>query len=111
MSDHTASVAMDKTNGWWCKILPADVDHDGDMDIIAGNLGTNTQFKVSKEEPLVTYTGDFDNNGRMDPLMTWYIQHASYPFNTRDEITGELPALNKKFLRYADYAKPRSTIY
>ena len=105
MSDHTASVAMDKTNGWWCKILPADVDHDGDMDIIAGNLGTNTQFKVSKEEPLVTYTGDFDNNGRIDPLMTWYIQHASYPFNTRDEITSQLPALNKKFLRYADYAK------
>ena len=83
----------------------ADIDHDGDNDLIAGNLGTNTQFKVSQQEPLVTYAGDFDNNGTTDPLMTWYIQHSSYPFNSRDEIVEQLPMLNKKFLRYAQYAK------
>jgi hypothetical protein len=99
------SIGLDKSNGWWCKIIPADVDHDGDIDFIAGNLGTNTQFRVNKEEPLMVYADDFDNNGRMDPVMTWYIQHVSYPFNSRDEIVGQLPVLNKKFLRYADYGK------
>jgi hypothetical protein len=87
------------------KFLPEDIDGDGDMDFIAGNLGTNTQFKVSKEEPLITYTEDFDNNGTIDPLMTRYIQHVSYPYNSRDEVTGQLPALNKKFLHYSDYGR------
>ncbi|HET6994987.1 MAG TPA: VCBS repeat-containing protein [Chitinophagaceae bacterium] len=99
----TAVSALDKSNGWWCKVVPADIDHDGDIDLIAGNLGSNTQFKVSNEEPLVTYAADFDNNGRVDPVMTWFVQHASFPYNTRDEITGQMPVLNKKFLRYADY--------
>jgi hypothetical protein len=99
------AVGLGKSNGLWCRIVPADIDHDGDIDFIAGNLGTNTQFKVTAEEPLVTYVDDFDNNGRQDPVMTWYIQHASYPFNSRDEIVGQMPVLNKKFLRYADYGK------
>ena len=102
--DITTGSALDKSNGWWCKIVPADVDHDGDLDLIAGNLGTNTQLSVSAEEPLITYAADFDKNGRIDPLMTRYIQHVSYPYNSRDEITGQMPILNKKFLRYSQYA-------
>ncbi len=84
---------LQKTNGWWCKIVPADVDHDGDMDLIMGNMGTNTQFKTTVDQPLITYADDFDNNGRIDPLMTWYIQNVSYPFNSRDEMTGQMPIL------------------
>jgi hypothetical protein len=105
LTNITESLGLGKSNGWWCRIIPADVDHDGDIDFIAGNLGTNTQFKVNNEEPLITYVDDFDGNGRLDPLMTWYIQHASYPFNSRDELVGQLPVMNKKFLRYADYGK------
>lgn len=99
----SAQSGLAKTNGWWCQVLPADVDNDGDMDLILGNMGRNTQFRTSEQEPLVTYTDDFDNNGKMDPLMTWYVQHASYPFNTRDEIVGQMPGLNKKFIRYSDF--------
>ncbi|MEO5564580.1 MAG: VCBS repeat-containing protein [Chitinophagaceae bacterium] len=102
--DISSQSGLEKTNGWWCQLIPADVDNDGDMDFILGNMGQNTQFKTSKEQPLVTYTDDFDKNGKMDPLMTWYIQNASYPFNTRDEIVGQIPVLNKKFIRYADFA-------
>lgn len=103
LSDISAQSGLQRTDGWWCKILPADIDHDGDIDFIVGNMGCNTQFKTSESQPLVTYAGDFDNNGKIDPLMTWYIQNASYPFNTRDEVVGQLPFLNKKFIRYASY--------
>lgn len=102
--DISGQSGLQKTNGWWCKIVPADIDHDGDTDFIMGNMGRNTQFRTNDEQPLITYADDFDNNGRIDPIMTWYIQHTSYPFNSRDEITGQIPVLNKKFLRYADYA-------
>lgn len=105
LSGISEKAGLQKTNGWWCRIIPADIDNDGDMDFIAGNMGTNTQFKTNEQQPLVTYADDFDNNGQMDPVMTWYIQNASYPFNSRDEIVGQLPVLNKKFIRYADFAR------
>jgi len=96
--------APEKSAGWWCRIIPADIDRDGDMDFIVGNLGTNTQFKTNTQQPLVTYVDDFNNDGRIDPIMTWYTQNASYPFNSRDELIEQIPTLNKKFLKYADYA-------
>jgi hypothetical protein len=105
LTDISMQSGLVKTNGWWRKILPADLDHDGDVDFIVGNMGLNTQFKTNEQQPLTTYVADFDNNGKLDPVMTWYIQGANYPFNSRDEITGQLPVLNKKFLRYADYGK------
>lgn len=100
----TAASGLEHSNGWWCSLAAADIDRDGDTDLIAGNMGLNTQFRASEQEPLITYVNDFDNNGKLDPIMTWYIQHVSYPFNSRDEIVGQLPMVNKKFLRYSDYA-------
>ncbi|MBE7169273.1 MAG: VCBS repeat-containing protein [Williamsia sp.] len=103
-TDVSHKTGLDSTNGWWCKIIPADIDKDGDIDFILGNLGTNTQFKVNNQQPLVTYAGDFNGDGKVDPVMTWYVQGVSYPFNSRDELVEKMPQLNKKFLKYADYA-------
>jgi hypothetical protein len=91
------------TDGFWCRIVAADIDHDGDTDFIVGNLGTNTQFRTDARQPLVTYVGDFNEDGTLDPVMTWYIQDSSYPFNSRDELTQQMPTLKKKFLRYAAF--------
>ncbi|HMH23969.1 MAG TPA: VCBS repeat-containing protein, partial [Puia sp.] len=99
----TAAAGLGKSDGFWCKIVPADVDKDGNMDFIVGNLGTNTQFRTTEQQPLVTYAGDFNNDGRVWPLMTWYTQNISYPFNSRDELTQQMPILKKKFLRYSAY--------
>jgi hypothetical protein len=104
-TDYTTTAGLDRSNGWWCKIIPADIDHDGDIDFIAGNLGTNTQFKTNEQEPLVTYAGDFNDDGRIVPVMTWFIQNNSYPFNSRDELLEQIPSLKKKFIKYADYGK------
>ena len=103
-TDISTNTGLDKTDGWWCKILPADIDKDGDMDFILGNMGSNTQFKANNRQPLITYADDFNNDGQIDPVMTWYIQGVSYPFNSRDELVEKLPQLNKQFLKYADFA-------
>lgn len=103
----TESMGLSASNGLWRKILVADIDQDGDLDFIAGNLGNNTQFKVSPSQPLTTYAVDVNTQGKMVPVMTWYVQDSCHPFNTRDELVEQMPILNKKFLRYADYAKAR----
>ena len=102
--DITEASGLSKSNGWWCKIVPADIDEDGDTDFIVGNMGTNIQFKCSEQEPLITYAADFNNDGRIDPIMTRYIQGVSYPFHSRDELVEQMPVFNQKFLKYSDFA-------
>jgi len=104
LMDQTREYGLSHTEGWWTCIQACDPDHDGDTDLIVGNLGTNTQFRASDREPLQIYYGDFSGNGTFDPILTYYIQGKSYPYASRDELLRELPAQQKKFSRYADYA-------
>lgn len=90
--------------GLWTKIAVADFDNDGNMDIIAANFGTNSQLKVSATEPLEMTYKDFDNNGKIDPIMTYYVQGKSYPFAGRDEIVNQIGVLRRKFPDYASYS-------
>ena len=92
------------STGWWNKIYAADMDGDGDKDLIIGNCGLNTQFKCSAKEPMTMYYSDFDNNGSVDPVLCYFINGVSYPAASRDDLTDQLPSLKKKFLNYKDYA-------
>lgn len=96
--------ALEQSEGWWCSIVPADVDDDGDIDFLLGNAGTNMQFKASKEEPVELFAGDFNSDGVTDPMVNYYIQGKSYPLATRDELLDQVSALKKKFVRYEDYS-------
>ncbi len=48
MGSFTKKVLTDK-NGWWNFVLPCDIDNDGDIDLIAGNLGLNSRLKASDD--------------------------------------------------------------
>ncbi len=100
---------LSKTDGMWSAIVADDIDNDGDIDFIAGNCGLNDQFKASADEPMTCYAADFDNNGRIDPVVCYYIQGKSYPMASRDELLDQVVPLRRKFLRYKDYAD--ATIY
>ncbi|RYY23942.1 MAG: hypothetical protein EOO04_13710, partial [Chitinophagaceae bacterium] len=90
--------------GFWSSLSIADVNGDGKDDIIAGNLGTNTQFKISADQPGEMYYADFDQNGSIDPFFNFYIDGKSYPFVSRDELNDQIYAMRKKFAYYKDYA-------
>ena len=94
----------DALKGWWNKMQFADMDGDGDLDMIAGNWGLNSPIKVSKNEPATLYYGDFDNNGSIDPLICYYIQGKSYPMASRDEMTDQIVSLRQKFPTYTAYS-------
>lgn len=97
------------TEGWWWSLATADLDGDGDLDLIAGNLGENASWKVRPEEPARLYFGDFDGNGAIDPLMTHYIQGKEYPSMSRDNLFGQLAGMRKKFTNYASFADAKIT--
>ena len=103
--NQTQRYGLENTNGFWAKVIVEDMDNDGDLDIIAGNLGQNTQFKASEKEPITLCYADFDQNGTIDPLICYYIQGKSYPLASLDELANQLPSIRKKFLKYKDYAE------
>jgi len=93
------------SNGWWNKIVAADLDNDGDQDFVLGNWGLNTKLKASPQRPLTMYVNDFDRNGKSEFVINWYppLDSVSYPFPTKAELTSQLPGLKKQILKYEDY--------
>jgi enediyne biosynthesis protein E4 len=94
-----------KNNGWWNFVLPFDADGDGDMDILAGNLGLNSRLKASEQEPVRMYYNDFDDNGQAEQILTYFVSGREIPFANKDELQRQLPFLKKKFLYAGDLAK------
>ena len=91
--------------GWWNFTLPIDIDVDGDMDFIAGNLGLNTRLKATEKEPITMYYNDFDDNGKFEQIITFYLQNKEIPFANKDEIQRQIPKIKKSFLYAEDFAK------
>ena len=91
--------------GWWQSLLVADLDQDGDRDIIAGNFGLNSRLRAKKGEPVRMYVHDFDDNGRSEQLLTYYVGGKEIPFASKTLLEKSLPSLKKRFLYAADFAK------
>lgn len=94
-----------KEQGWWNFMLPVDIDGDGDLDIIAGNLGLNSRLKASSDQPIRLYYNDFDGNGKKEQVMTYYLNGKEIPFATKDELQKQIPPVKKRFLYAEDFAK------
>ncbi|MFM7328138.1 MAG: FG-GAP repeat domain-containing protein, partial [Bacteroidota bacterium] len=101
--DETEQRGLSNTEGWWHSLVAADVDQDGDTDLIAGNHGTNHRLRASVQEPVGMLTGDFDKNGSTDQLLTYYNGGVQAPFVSRDQLVKQLPGLRKHYLRYSSY--------
>ncbi|MEO7962519.1 MAG: VCBS repeat-containing protein, partial [Gemmatimonadaceae bacterium] len=96
---------LEKSDGWWNRIVAADVDGDGRMDFVVGNLGLNTRLHASATEPTTMLAKDFDGNGYMEQIVACYSQGRRYPIVLRDDLIRSLPALKARYLNYKDYAK------
>ncbi|WP_268122959.1 VCBS repeat-containing protein [Roseivirga pacifica] len=97
--------SLKNTSGWWYSLHLADVNNDGKMDIVAGNLGLNTKLKASAEAPLKLYVSDVDKNGQVDPVIFHHQEGELTPFATRDDLIKQVSAFKKKHPDYKTYSK------
>jgi hypothetical protein len=102
--DNTKAYFDKPNSGWWNKLLVDDFNHDGHPDLFVGNQGLNTQCKASDKEPAEMYYKDFDDNGAVDPIFCFYIQHQSYPYISRDELLEQISMMRPRFPDYKSYA-------
>ena len=100
----TEKIITDK-KGWWNFVLPVDINNDGNIDLIAGNLGLNSRLKASAAEPVRLYYNDFDDNGKKEQVVTYYMQGKEIPFANKAELEKQIPILKKRFLYAEDFAK------
>ena len=100
----TQKTLTDK-KGWWNFILPVDLNNDGNIDLVAGNLGLNSRLRASEKEPVRLYYNDFDDNGKKEQLLTYYLDGRELPFANKAELEKQMPYLKKKFLYAEDFAK------
>ena len=63
LEEVTASTGLTQMNGMWRSLIATDIDNDGDIDLVAGNLGLNCEYQVSPAEPMHLYATDLDGNG------------------------------------------------
>jgi hypothetical protein len=95
--------------GWWQSLTAADIDNDGDTDLIAGNLGENTFLHATPDEPMQLIVKDFDNSGNTDPIIGMYHKSIDgerklFPLYGRDTFVEQMSYIRKAYPTYTDFA-------
>lgn len=109
LNEITSSTGLQNLSGQWRSLTAADLDKDGDIDFVAGNIGSNNKYRATPETPIKLFVKDFDYNGIVDPILAYHIPNKKgerklYPAISRDQFASQLPAIKKRFLMYADYS-------
>jgi hypothetical protein len=102
--ERTDTPGLEKSDGWWNRIVAGDFTGDGRVDFVVGNLGLNTRFRASEKEPTTMYVKDFDGNGFVEQIIACYNNGRIYPMALRDDLIRSLPYLEARYVSYANYA-------
>jgi enediyne biosynthesis protein E4 len=96
---------LEQLYGWWQSVNAGDLNGDGKVDLVLGNIGSNFYLRPTATSPVRLWLNDFDRNGTMDQFLTRWVDGADKPVFLKREITDQFPGLKKQNLRNSDYAK------
>ena len=102
--DATQEAGLLNEIGWWNCLASADFDGDGDLDLVAGNLGRNYKYQATKETPFEIYASDFDQNGTNDIVLAYHDFDKIYPVRGRQCSSNQMPFIKEKFPSYDAFA-------
>lgn len=96
--------SMNNLYGWWQSVQAADLDSDGDSDLVLGNIGKNFYLQPGEQHPVKLWMNDFDKNGLPDKIFTRTVNGKDVPVFLKKEFTDALPSLKKDNLQHHAFA-------
>lgn len=96
---------LEKSNAWWYSIAAADMDNDGDVDFVVGNLGQNNKFQPNEKKPLHVFCNDFDGNGTFDIVLSKEKGDSLLPVRGRECSSQQMPFIAQKFPTFQAFAE------
>ncbi|WP_242158029.1 VCBS repeat-containing protein [Aestuariivivens sediminis] len=97
-------LGLENMSGWWYSIEKGDLDDDGDMDLVLGNLGDNYKYQATATEPFKLYAKDFNNSGSTDIVLSYPQGGNYYPVRGKQCSSQQIPELKEKFKDYNSFA-------
>mgnify|MGYP002631044126 CR=1 FL=1 len=105
----TARAGLIGYTGWWNGLAAADIDHDGDVDFVASNVGLNTKYQASAEKPVLLYAGDFVGDGTLRLIEATTKEGRILPVRGKSCSTHAMPHLASRFPTYRSFANATLT--
>jgi enediyne biosynthesis protein E4 len=102
--EREASPGLERSHGWWTRIVPGDFTGDGRVDFVVGNLGLNSRLRPSADRPVTLHVLDADRNGILEQVLSVPEGNASLPLLLRDDLLRAVPSLRARYPDYAGYA-------
>ena len=96
---------LNELNGWWTAVASTDVNNDGKLDLILGNIGENFNLHPTQASPLKLFVEDFDGNGSIDKIITKTYNQKDVPVFMKRDLQDQIPSLKKNALHHNEYAK------
>jgi enediyne biosynthesis protein E4 len=98
------------SEGLWNCLKPTDIDGDGDIDFIAGNMGENAKLVANMQIPATLHISDFDKNSTYEQIISCQTEDGkAYPMVLKPDMQRALPSIKTKFIKYVDYASKSVT--
>ncbi|MGL6269624.1 MAG: FG-GAP-like repeat-containing protein, partial [Chitinophagaceae bacterium] len=90
--------------GWWQSVAAADLDGDGDDDLVLGNLGDNFYLRPDVKQPVKLWINAFSKSMLPEKIITRSINNKDVPVFLKRDLTDQIPTLKKQNLRHGEYA-------
>lgn len=102
--DVSNEMIKEDMTGWWFHINGEDLDKDGDIDFVIGNIGLNNKFHPDSKKPLKIYAYDFDQNQSNDIVLAKNSEYGEVPVRGRECSSEQMPFIETKFKDFNSFA-------